>query len=143
MTPAATPEALEQALTQTLWQQNCAFLQEATWEEALQKAEAIPDGLAADAIRTIRSKAQEIIAGPLGPLLAALATATAEAASLRAEVAAKDRALKIADEALAPFSRCAEVGLPYSFTGADFVAAHEARTALARAATAGEGRSDG
>jgi hypothetical protein len=80
-------------------------------------------------------------------------TATAGAASLRAEVAAKDKALKLclaeldwqvsaAEHCGDPDRECPmqDIGKP---RGEHMQAREAARTALARAATAGEGRSDG
>ena len=78
MTGPVTTEALVEALAQTLWQQSHAFLQEAAWEEALQKAEAIPDGRAANSVAAVRSKAAEIVTEHFAPLLAALQQVTAE-----------------------------------------------------------------
>lgn len=197
MTPATTPEALEQALAASL---NDSF-RDVTFCR----------GRWGDAASNIA--VADLLSGPLAPLLAdlqrvtaerdaaiktcemtamsggfyarhaentearavraetALATATAEAASLRAEVEAKDRAVLL----LLPFvDYAAGEGLMFVETedgehpemdAADIMAAaaealglelgsdaylsllpkgyFAIRTALARAATAGEGRSDG
>ncbi|MGW9822247.1 hypothetical protein ACUXK4_004842 [Methylorubrum extorquens] len=114
MTTAATPEALEQAL---------AYLK--------------PHETNSGSVSLRAPKAREAVA----VIETALATATAEAASLRAEVEALKGALKVfadMDATDPPEGVLLNEWLP-AVTGARVAI----RTALARAATAGEGRSDG
>ncbi|MBA9067485.1 ribosomal protein L12E/L44/L45/RPP1/RPP2 [Methylobacterium sp. RAS18] len=159
MTPAATPEALVEAR-----------------EVIRQSLKVGAPGLAEPAreavVRSIFLKVDGKVIQPLlsdkATLEAALATATAEAARLRAEVEAKDRALKeerarrkaavqsvrekaaaLCDEAAAYFDRTTghydrtQAAGSYRATAGKIRLLTPDRTALARAATAGEGRSNG
>ncbi|CAO4179114.1 hypothetical protein [Methylorubrum populi] len=156
MTPAATPEALAEALARSAIE--AKFGPEGvsvifdTPDEATDHQRAV---LAARA-KEARRVADFAIAGPLAPLLAAHQQVTAERdedraelAQLRAEGEAKDRALKLclaeldwqvsaAEHCGDPDRECPmqDIGKP---CGEHAQAQDAARTALARAATAREG----
>jgi hypothetical protein len=132
MTPAATPEALRTALIHACFDPGHVI--------------GPRDG------RTMDEWRGDACMKQIAPLLAALSTATAEAASLRAEVEAKDRRIAKLEAALEPFARFGDAATPdTAVTWAGLLHTlristhfrHEqfraARTALARAATAGEG----
>ena len=133
MTAPLTPEALVEALAQTMWEQSYGTLANASWAEAHRIAEAIPDGQAAWNIETVRRKAAEIVSKHFAP---ALAAANAELARLRAEVEAKDKALTEIVGDAGKGARCTHKA---SFKAWFARVEDIARTALARAATAREG----
>jgi len=173
MTPAATPEALEQALAvwilkrwpTTQWQAAAkakailagplapvlADLQRVTDERdearakqrdmhrRAQKAESFRERHRGGFNYLMNGKRKERFGRCAAE--AALATAAAEAASLRAEVEAKDRAR---DDALKAAIRAwsAKLHIPVTRMMSRELRA-EFSAALARAGTAGEGRSDG
>lgn len=186
MTPAATPEALEQALATTIhpsiypggntemartnqspgWLVAVSLAEQIVAEHVapvladLQRVTAEKDAEKARADR-IDAKLGELNAAvrehlpPIDTLIAereaaeaALATATAEAASLRAEVAGLREALTVAasrmEVASMDWGIAAALNSDKLMYGDDMGEwAKHARTALARAAAAGEGRSDG
>ena len=78
-----TRDDLREALARAIWDQRYAILQDASWDEALQKAKVIPDGRSADAVCTIRHHADALLAGPLAPILAQVSALQAEVERLQ------------------------------------------------------------
>lgn len=107
MTPAPSRTAdnarfgedeVREAIARFLWDERYGHLPDASWDQAHEIADGIPDGLAASSLREMRMRADRLCAGPLALLRSDLAAARKEAADYTAVV---EQALRDKDERIA------------------------------------------